>query len=70
MLRHTRNKQMLTSAMPTFLDFHSIGRLSKNDFKKGNAEPRDEFGVKVLNPFMTWNQKCYFAWLMHLIKIP
>jgi hypothetical protein len=56
--------------MPTFLDFHSIGRLSKNDFKKGNAEPRDEFGVKVLNPFMTWNQKCYFAWLMHLIKIP
>lgn len=42
---------MLTSAMPTFLDFHSIGRLSKDDVKKGNAEPRDEFGVKVLNPF-------------------
>ena len=37
--------------MPTFLDFHSIGRFTEDDLKKGQKEPRDELGVKVLNTF-------------------
>jgi hypothetical protein len=35
--------------MPAFIDFHSIGRYTEDDLKKSQKEPRDEFGVKVLN---------------------
>jgi hypothetical protein len=37
--------------MPTFLDFHSLGRFTEDDLKKAQKEPRDEYGVKVLNTF-------------------
>lgn len=37
--------------MPTFLDFHSLGRITEDDLKKAQEEPRDEYGVKVLNAF-------------------
>jgi hypothetical protein len=37
--------------MPTFLDFHSIDRFTEDDLKRGQKEPRDEYGVKVLNTF-------------------
>lgn len=35
--------------MHVSLDFHSIGRYTKDDLKKSQREPRDEFGVKMLN---------------------
>jgi hypothetical protein len=35
--------------MHVFLDFHPIGRYTKDDLKKSQGEPRDEFGVKMLN---------------------
>jgi hypothetical protein len=35
--------------MPTFLDFHPTGKYTEDDLKKGQKEPRDEFGVKALN---------------------
>ena len=35
--------------MPTFIDFHSMGRFTEDDLKKSQEEPRDEFGVKILN---------------------
>ena len=37
--------------MPTFMDFHSIGHYTEDDLRKGQNEPRDEFGVKILNTF-------------------
>jgi hypothetical protein len=37
--------------MPKFMDFHSMGRYTEDDLKKSQREPRDEFGVKVLNIF-------------------
>jgi len=37
--------------MPAFLDFHSMGRYTEDDLKKSQKDPRDEFGVKVLNTF-------------------
>ena len=37
--------------MPTFIDFHPIGRYTEDDLRKSQNEPRDEFGVKVLNIF-------------------
>jgi hypothetical protein len=37
--------------MPTFIDFHSMGGFTKDDLKKNQNEPRDEFGVKTLNIF-------------------
>ena len=37
--------------MPTFLDFHSMGRYNEDDLKKSLNEPRNELGVKVLNTF-------------------
>lgn len=37
--------------MPTFLDFHSLDRFTEDDLKKAQKEPRDEYGVKVLNTF-------------------
>ena len=37
--------------MPTFLDFHPMGKYTEDDLKKGQKEPRDEFGVKTLNTF-------------------
>ena len=37
--------------MPTFVDFLSMGRHTEDDLKKRQQEPRDEFGVKVLNAF-------------------
>ena len=37
--------------MPTFMDFHSMGKYTEDDLKKSQTEPRDEFGVKVLNIF-------------------
>jgi Protein of unknown function (DUF4242) len=37
--------------MPTFLDFHSLGRFTEDDLKKAQKEPRDDYGVKVLNTF-------------------
>ena len=37
--------------MPTFMDFHSMGRYTEDDLKKSQTEPRDEFGVKVINIF-------------------
>jgi Protein of unknown function (DUF4242) len=37
--------------MPTFIDFHSMGAFTEDDLKKSQKEPRDEFGVKVLNIF-------------------
>ena len=37
--------------MPAFLDFHSLGGYTEDDFKKTQNEPRDELGVKVINIF-------------------
>jgi hypothetical protein len=37
--------------MPTFMDFHSMGRFTEDDLKKSQKEPEDEFGVKTLNIF-------------------
>ena len=37
--------------MPAFLDFHSMSRYTEDDLKKSQKDPRDEFGVKVLNTF-------------------
>ena len=37
--------------MPTFMDFHSMGDYTEDDLRKGQNEPRDEFGVKILNTF-------------------
>jgi hypothetical protein len=37
--------------MPTFIDFHSIGEYTEDDLKRGQKEPRDEFGVKTINVF-------------------
>jgi hypothetical protein len=37
--------------MPTFIDFHSMGAFTEDDLKKSQKEPRDEFGVRVLNIF-------------------
>jgi Protein of unknown function (DUF4242) len=37
--------------MPTFIDFHSMGKYTEDDLKKSQEEPRDELGVKVLNTF-------------------
>jgi hypothetical protein len=33
------------------MDFHSMGRYTEDDLKKSQKDPRDEFGVKVLNTF-------------------
>jgi Protein of unknown function (DUF4242) len=37
--------------MPAFLDFHSMSKFTEDDLNKGQKEPRDELGVKVLNIF-------------------
>lgn len=37
--------------MPTFLDFHSMGKYTEDDLKTRQKEPRNELGVKVLNTF-------------------
>lgn len=37
--------------MPTFIDFHSMGKYTEDDLKKSQKEHRDEFGVKILNIF-------------------
>lgn len=37
--------------MPTFMDFHSMGRFTEEDLKKSQREPRDEFGIKILDTF-------------------
>jgi hypothetical protein len=37
--------------MPKFMDFHSMGGYTEDDLKKSQKEPRDEFGVKILNVF-------------------
>ena len=37
--------------MPTFLDFHSMGKYTEDDLKKSQNEPRNDLGVKVLNTF-------------------
>ncbi|MFZ1877300.1 MAG: nickel-binding protein [Nitrososphaeraceae archaeon] len=37
--------------MPTFLDFHSMGKYTEDDLKTSQKEPRNELGVKVLNTF-------------------
>jgi hypothetical protein len=55
--------------MPTFLDFHSLGRFTEDDLKRAQEEPRDEYGVKVLNAFYDMNSGCSFAWLTHLTEI-
>jgi hypothetical protein len=47
--------------MPAFLDFYSIERYTEDDLKKGQKEPRDEFGVKTINISMTWIQAQYFV---------
>jgi hypothetical protein len=33
--------------MPTFLDFHSMGKYTEDDLKKSQKEPRNGSGVKV-----------------------
>ena len=37
--------------MPTFMDFHSMGRFTEDDLKKCQKEPRDKLGVRILNIF-------------------
>lgn len=37
--------------MPTFIDFHSIGKYTEDDLNKTQKEPRDEYGVRTLNIF-------------------
>jgi hypothetical protein len=33
------------------MDFHSMGKYTEDDLKRGQNEPRDEFGVKTINIF-------------------
>ena len=33
------------------MDFPSMGDYTEDDLRKGQNEPRDEFGVKILNTF-------------------
>lgn len=47
--------------MPTFMDFHSMGRFTEDDLKKGQEEPRDEFGVKILNTFYDYESGMMFC---------
>jgi hypothetical protein len=47
--------------MPTFLDFHSIGRFTEDDLKKGQNESRGEYGVKVLNTFYDMESGMFFC---------
>ena len=37
--------------MPTFIDFHAMGRYTEDDLRRSQNEPKDELGVKVLNIF-------------------
>ena len=37
--------------MPTFIDFHSMGKYTEDDLKRGQNERRDEFGIKVIDVF-------------------
>jgi hypothetical protein len=37
--------------MPTFIDFHSLGKFTEDELKKVQEMPRDEYGVKTLNTF-------------------
>jgi Protein of unknown function (DUF4242) len=49
--------------LPAFLDFHSIGRYTEDDLKKGQQEPRDEFGVKTINIFYDMDSGTVFCLL-------
>jgi hypothetical protein len=49
--------------MPTFMDFHSMGKYTEDDLKKSQNEPRDEFGVKVLNTFYDMDTGMMFCLL-------
>jgi hypothetical protein len=47
--------------MPAFIDFHSMGRYTEDDLKKSQKEPRDEFGVKILNTFYDMDSGMMFC---------
>jgi hypothetical protein len=49
--------------LPAFLDFHSIGKYTENDLKKGQENPRDEFGVKIINIFYDMDSGTVFCLL-------
>ena len=45
------------------MDFHSIGKYTEEDLKRSQKEPRDEFGVKVLNIFYDMDSGMIFCLL-------
>jgi hypothetical protein len=47
--------------LPTFLDFHSIGKYTEDDLKQSQKEPRDESGVEVLNTFYDMDSGTMFC---------
>ena len=49
--------------MPTFIDFHSMGKYKEDDLKRGQKDPRDEFGVKTLNIFYDLDSGMMFCLL-------
>lgn len=49
--------------MPTFIDFHSIGKYTEEDLKKNQNESRDEFGVKNINIFYDMDSGMMFCLL-------
>jgi hypothetical protein len=49
--------------MPTFIDFHSMGKYTEDDLKKSQKEHRDEFGVKILNIFYDMDSGMIFCLL-------
>jgi hypothetical protein len=53
--------------MPTFIDFHSMGKYTEDDLKRGQNERRDEFGVKVLNIFYDMDSGMIFCLVDALI---
>lgn len=47
--------------MPTFMDFHSMGRFTEENLRKSQNEPRDEFGVRLLNTFYDMDSGMMFC---------
>lgn len=45
------------------MDFHSMDKYTEDDLKKSQKEPRDEFGVKILNIFYDMDSGMIFCLL-------